>query len=61
MSVFDLKKKNTRYRSVGLIGSELCYRLIKNNNKLIMIDHNFKKKIVALKLSQKKSMFTMLI
>ncbi len=45
MSVFDLKNKKILVTgALGLIGSELCYRLIKNNNKLIMIDHNLKKK-----------------
>ena len=55
MSVFDLKNKKILVTgALGLIGRELCYRLIKNNNKLIMIDHNFKKKNSSFKIKSKK-------
>ena len=61
MSVFDLKNKKILVTgALGLVGGELCYRLIKNNNKLIMIDHNFKKNS-SFKIKSKKSMFTTLI
>ena len=55
MSVFDLKNKKILVTgALGLIGRELCYRLIKNNNRLIMIDHHFKKKNSSIKIKSKK-------
>ena len=55
MSVFELKNKKILVTgALGLIGRELCYRLIKNNNKLIMIDHNFKNKNNNFKFRSKK-------
>ena len=55
MSIFNLKNKKVIITGAfGLIGSELSKELIRNNNKLILLDFNINKVQKIIFFSKKK-------
>ena len=62
MSVYNLKSKKIIITgALGLIGSALSETLIKNKNKIILIDHNINKKDKSYKFFKKKKIVKFLI